>query len=187
MNVLDRARIAGATLSYDLWLDFAGVPGRKRRDLRRELRANLGDATALVGSRNAIRGLGSTRQMAAAASVPDPTRPRWTVGFAVGISLLGLSLIAELLAALSWLDGAMAAAPDSRVAGAMTFFPGSSLTYSPTADGFSLSIGSGWVCLLVGLIAFLLAAQPWRLLMHHASSTTRRRSWFESAGNHSAE
>ena len=64
MNVLDRARIVGATLSYDLWLDFAGVPGRRRRDLRRELRANLGAATALVGSRDAIRGLGSTREMA---------------------------------------------------------------------------------------------------------------------------
>ena len=167
MNALDRARIVGATLSYDLWLDFAGVPGRRRRDLRRELRANLGDATALVGSRKAVRGLGSTREMAAAASVPDPTRPRWTVGFAVGISLLALTLIAELLAALSWLDGAMAVAPESRVTGAMTFFPGSSLTYSPSAGGFSVSIGFGWVCLLLGFIAFVLAAKPWRLLIRH--------------------
>lgn len=173
MNLLDRARIVGATLSYDLWLDFDGVPGRRRRDLRRELRANLGDASALVGSRNAVRGLGSTREMAAAANAPDPRRPRWTVGFAVGISLLGLSLIAELLAALSWLDGAMAAAPESRVTGAMTFFPGSILTYSPSASGFSVSIAFGWVCLLVGFIAFVLAAQPWRLLIRRAVSPSR--------------
>ena len=170
MNVLDRARIVGATLSYDLWLDFAGVPGRRRRDLRRELRANLGAATALVGSRDAIRGLGSTREMAGAASGPDPMRPRWTVGFMVGISLLGLSLLAELLAALSWADGAMAAAPESRVTGVMTFFPGSSLTYSPSASGFSLSVDLGWVCLAVGFIAFLLAARPWRLFTHRAVS-----------------
>src|SRR5680860_96911 len=170
MNVLDRARIVGATLSYDLWLDFAGVPGRRRRDLRRELRANLDDATVLVGSRNAVRGLGSTRAMAASASAPDPTRTRWTVGFTVGISLLGLSLLAELLAALSWLDGAMAATPDSPVTGAMTFFPGSSLTYTPSASGFSLTVNFGWVWLAIGFITFVLAARPWRLLAHRAVS-----------------
>ena len=170
MNIFDRARIFGATLSYDLWLDWAGVPGRRRRDLRRELRANLGDATALVGSHQAVRSLGSTREMAATASPPDPTRPRWTVGFTSGISLLGLSLFAEYMAGLSWLDGAMAASPDSSVTGTMTFFPGSSLTFSPSASGsdsgFSLSIGFGWVCLLVGFIAFVLAAQPWRIFLN---------------------
>jgi len=55
VNILDRARIVGATVSYDLWLELAGVPGRRRRDLRRELRANLRDATALVGSHTAVR------------------------------------------------------------------------------------------------------------------------------------
>ena len=173
MNILDRARIVGATLSYDLWLDLAGVPGRRRRELRRELRANLGDATALVGSRKAVRNLGSTREMAAAANSPDPKRPRWTVGFMVGLSLFGLSLFAETIAALTWFDGAMAAAPESRVTGAMTFSPGSSLTYSPSASGFSASLGFGWVCLLVGFIAFILAAQPWRLLRRHTVSPTR--------------
>ncbi|MCU1442616.1 MAG: hypothetical protein JWQ59_766 [Cryobacterium sp.] len=102
MNILDRARILRATVSYDLWLDLAGMPGRRRRDLRWELGVNLGDATALVGSKNAARGLGSTREMAAAANPPDLTRPRWTVGFAAGMSLFGVSSIAEFLAALSW-------------------------------------------------------------------------------------
>lgn len=173
MNILDRARIMGATLSYDLWLDFAGVPGRRRRDLRRELRANLGDATALVGSRNAVRGLGGTRAMAASASTPDPTRPRWTVGFTVGMIFLGLTLLAEGLAALSWLDGAMAATPESPVTGAMTFFPGSSLTYSPSASSFSFSVTFGWVWLAVGFIAFVLAARPWRILTHRTVSLSQ--------------
>jgi len=173
MNILDRASIMGATLSYDLWLDFAGVPGRRRRDLRRELRANLGDATALVGSRNAVRGLGGTRAMAASASAPDPTRPRWTVGFTVGMSFLGLTLLAEGLAALSWLDGAMAATPESPVTGAMTFFPGSTVTYSPSTSGFSFSVTFGWVWLGVGFIAFLLAARPWRIFTHHTVSLSQ--------------
>ena len=178
MNILDRARIVGATVSYDLWLDLAGVPGRRRRDLRRELRANLGDATALVGSRAAVRNLGSTREMAAAANSPDPRRPRWTVGFTAGLSLLALSLFAELIAALSWFDGAIAATPQSRVTGAMTFFPGSSLVYSPNANGldsgFSILINFGWVGLLIGFIAFVLAAQPWRMLLdRHTGAPSR--------------
>ena len=173
MNILDRARIMGATFSYDLWLDFAGVPGQRRRNLRRELRANLGDASALVGSRNAVRGLGGTRAMASAARTPDPTRPRWTVGFTVGISFIGLSLLAELLAALSWLDGAMAATPQSAVTGAMTFFPGSSLTYSPSADGFSVSVIFSWVWLAVGFIAFVLTARPWRIFAHRTGSLSQ--------------
>ncbi|MCI4656266.1 hypothetical protein [Cryobacterium zhongshanensis] len=173
MNLLDHARIIRATLSYDAWLDFAGVPGRRRRDLRRELRANLSDAAALVGSREAVRGLGSTRAMAAAASAPDPTRPHWTVAFTIGMSLFGLSVLAETLAALSWLDGARAATPESPVAGSLTFFPGSSLAYSPSADGFSLSINFGWVCLAVGLVSFIVAAQPWRLLIRSTASLSQ--------------
>jgi hypothetical protein len=164
MNVLDRARILGATMSYDLWLDFAGVPGRRRRNLRRELRANLGDATAFIGSREAVRGLGSTRTMAAAANAPDPTRPRWTVGFTVGMSIFALSIMGQFFAALSWVDGVMAAAPETIVTGAMTFYPGSSLTYDPSGSGFSVAIDFGWICLLIGCTAFALAAQPWRLL-----------------------
>lgn len=178
MNILDRARIVGATVSYDLWLELAGVPGRRRRDLRRELRANLRDATALVGSHTAVRNLGRIREMAAAANSPDPRHPRWTVGFTAGLSLLALSLFAETIAALSWFDGAMAATPQSRVTGEMTFFPGSSLVYSPNASGldsgFSISINLGWVCLLIGFIAFVLAAQPWRILLDRHTRTPSR-------------
>jgi hypothetical protein len=86
------------------------------------------------------------------------------------MSLFGLSLLAEGLAALSWLDGAMAATPETPVTGALTFFPGSSLTYSPSESGFSLSFSLGWLCLAVGLIAFVLAARPWRLLPFVARS-----------------
>jgi hypothetical protein len=102
--------------------------------------------------------------MAAAASAPDAIRPRWTVEFAVDISFLGLSLITELLATLSWFDWVIAATTGSRVTGTMTFFPGSNLSYRPSARASSISIGLGWVCLFVAFIAFVLAAHIWRLL-----------------------
>jgi len=164
MNIIDHARISGATLSYDLWLETAGVPGKRRRDLRRELRANLVDATTRVGSRAAFRGLGSTRALASAANPADPTRPRWTVGFVVGMGVFVLAILTEFLVMLGWLDGAMAATPDGRVVGGLTFFPGSSLIYNSSGSGFSVSIDFGWACVFVGLGAFILTARPWRLL-----------------------
>jgi hypothetical protein len=172
MNVIDRARVSWATFSYDLWLELRGVPGRRRRDLRRELRSNLGDATAAVGSRNAVRALGNMRQMAAAAAdESDPTRPRWTIGFVVGLAALAVSWTTGIFAALSWLDGVIAAEPDGQVSGAMTFFPGSSLIYEPLAEGFSFTMNLGWVCFLIGLIAFVLAARPWRVFVRSAAAS----------------
>lgn len=84
MTVRDRVRIERAVQSYDWWLDLRGAPRRRRRELRTELRSNLRDATAHVGSRAAVSGLGSTRQMAAEVVPEDPTRPRWTAGLQAG-------------------------------------------------------------------------------------------------------
>lgn len=174
MNLIDHARIGGAALDYDLWLDLAGVPGRRRRELGRELRANLRDATALVGSREAVRNVGSLRELAKAGNPPDRTRPRWTVGFTVGLSVSGVVWFVQLLASLSWIEGVLAAAPDRDVTGSLVFFPGSSVSYSPmpggSASGFGFSMDFGWMGLIVGVIAFVLVFQPWRLLLRRSPS-----------------
>lgn len=174
MNLLDHARITSATLDYDLWLDLAGVPGRRRRELGRELRANLRDATALVGSRRAVRNLGSIREMATAAHPPDRTRPRWTVGFTVGLSVSAVVWFVQLLASLSWIEGVMAAAPEHDITGPLVFFPGSNVSYSPlpggSTSGFGFSMDFGWTGLIVGVITFVLVAQPWRLLLRRRAS-----------------
>src|SRR5512142_2028709 len=61
---VDRWRIGWALVRYDFWLSVFCVPGRRARALRRELRSNLWDAAARVGSGAAVSGLGSIRAMA---------------------------------------------------------------------------------------------------------------------------
>lgn len=164
MNVLGHLRIERAVQSYDFWLDLRGAAGSRRRELRRELRANLREAAGRRGATAAVRALGGARQMAAEAVPENRTMPRWTAGLQAGAAALLAVLLVELLAALAWLDGAMAATEDGRVQGALTLFPGSSLTYEPQGQGFSLLMAPGWACLVVGVLALLLVARPWRLL-----------------------
>lgn len=171
MTVRDRIRIERAALSYDWWLDLRGAPRRRRRELRTELRSNLRDATAHVGSRAAVSGLGSTRSMAAEAVPADPTRPRWTSGLQAGCAALALTLLVALFAGLAWADGVMSAAPDTPVRGSVTLLPGSSMEYEPLTGGFSVSTGVGWLPLAIGVLVFVAVARPWRALRAHAMST----------------
>ena len=164
MNVLDRVRIERAVLAYDWWLDLRGMPWRRRRDLRSELRANLRDAAADTGARAAVASLGSTRQMAAESSVDDPTRPRWAVGVYCGITALMVTLLMALLAGLAWADGVMSADPTEPARGSVTLLPGSSMEYAPLADGFAISSSVGWLPVAVGLLTFVMVARPWRTL-----------------------
>jgi hypothetical protein len=168
MNVLDRIRIERAVLAYDWWLDLRGTPWRRRRDLRRELRANLRDAAAHTGAQRAVASLGSTRQMAADSSVDDPTRPRWTVGVYSGLTALMLTLLGALLAGLAWADGVMSADPSQPVRGSVTLLPGSSMEYAPIGDGFAISAGVGWLPVAVGVLAFVVVARPWRAVRRGA-------------------
>ena len=164
MNVLDRARIEWAVLSYDFWLDLRGTPWRRHRDLRAELRANLRDASARSGTRAAVDALGSTRQMAADAQAVDPARPRWTAGVHSGFGALMLTLLGALIAATAWADGVLSADPTGPVSGSVTLLPGSALEYAPVGDGFALSYSTGWAPVVVGLVVFVVVARPWRAL-----------------------
>lgn len=169
MNLLERARIEAAVQSYDLWLDLRGARGRRRRDLRRELRANLVEASARVGAREAVDRLGSTRAMATEAIPIRAGRPRWNVGGVTGVVVFALVVLAELLSALAWTDGVMAAAPAVPAAGSLTLFPGTDLTYSPEGSGFAVTYALGWLAPAVGALVFVLVARPWRALRRETS------------------
>ncbi|MBN1093718.1 hypothetical protein JKP75_14850 [Blastococcus sp. TML/M2B] len=170
MTVRDRVRIERAVQSYDWWLDLRGAPRRRRRELRTELRSNLRDATAHVGSRAAVSGLGSTRQMAAEVVPEDPTRPRWTAGLQAGGAALAIAVLVALLAGLAWADGAMSADANSPARGSVALLPGSSMEYEPLGDGFSVSTGVGWLPLAVGVLVFVAVARPWRALRAQTST-----------------
>jgi hypothetical protein len=171
MNVLDRVRIERAVFAYDWWLDLRGVPWRRRRDLRAELRSNLRDAASRTCARTAVAALGSTRQMAAEAHPEDPTRPRWTAGTLSGAAALGVALLAALLATLAWADGAMSADPEAPVRGSVTLLPGSSVEYTPLAEGFAVSSSVGWLPVALGLLVFVAVARPWRGLARDRATT----------------
>ena len=162
MNVLDHLRVERAVQSYAFWLDLRGVPGSRRRQLRRELRVNLREAASSHGAVAAVRALGSARTMAADAAPQDTATPRWSAGLQAGAAALLTVLMVEVLASLAWLDGAMAAGEGGRITGSMTLFPGSSLTYERSGSGFSLSMAPGWLCLVVGMLVLLAVARPWR-------------------------
>jgi hypothetical protein len=164
MNVRDRVRVERAVLSYDWWLDLRGTPWRWRRELRAELRSNLREATARIGSKAAVAALGSTRQMAADATTEDATRPRWTAGLQSAVAALAVTLFAAFLAALAWSDGVLSAEPGRPVSGSVTLLPGSSMEYAPLGDGFAVSYGVGWLPVAVALLVFVLVARPWRAL-----------------------
>lgn len=165
MNVLDRARIEWAVQSYGQWLDLRGASGKRRRALRRELRANLQDAASDSSAAEAVLALGSRRRMAAEAVPTDATRPHWYAGASWGLIALGLVLFVEGLCGLAWMDGVRAADETQAASGSITLFPASSLEYAPLADGgFSMSFAFGWLCLAVGLLGFVAVARPWRLV-----------------------
>jgi hypothetical protein len=81
MNLIDRARIERTVWTLDTYVQV--LPGRTRRAIRQELRANLVAGAADGGAREAIRRLGSLRRLAVDYvdnEYGDRPRPRWLHG-----------------------------------------------------------------------------------------------------------
>src|SRR5699024_2234324 len=105
MRTTDRIRLEHAVQRYDFWLDMRGVSMRRRRELRRELRTNLAEATADVGMTRAIFGIGSPKELAHAATENDPSRPRWGQGALAAALVFGVVVLACLYAATAFTQG----------------------------------------------------------------------------------
>ncbi|GAB2695941.1 hypothetical protein [Thalassiella azotivora] len=163
-RVVDRLRIEGAVVRYDLWLDLHGVPGRRRRDLRRELRSNLQEAGHDVGVRAAVRRLGGVRELAADSVVSDRNRPAWTVGLLWAAGSLVLLLWLTLLQAAAFADGVAASGVGRPVSGELTLLPGVGVeAHVPDDGGLSIAVTGSWSLLVVPLLVLVVAARPWRL------------------------
>ena len=164
MNLVDRARIESAILRYDFWLEMRGVGGSRRRDLRRELRTNLTEAGAEVGTTRALFGIGSPRELAHAATDTDPTRPRWSQGLMWGAGALLVLMVWLTVTSLNLVQAVEAAGTTEPVD--VSPFPwfGTTFTVRSAPGVLEASISPLWQLLAGPLLVFLLVAQPWRLL-----------------------
>lgn len=168
MKVIDRIRLEYAIQRYDFWLDVRGVPWRQRRELRRELRTNLHEASADVGMTRALFGIGSPKQLAHDALGSDPTRPRWGRAAIVAAWVFGLVVLGCVYTATVFTAGVEAAGVTGQtVSGGAFPWGGVEFMARVEPDGRGVAAGADNVQYYffgLPLIAFLLVAQPWRAL-----------------------
>lgn len=165
-SLLDRIRVVEAVNNYDFWLSLRGVSGRRRRDLRDELRANLWDATLRIGSKAAVAAVGSTRKLAAG-SVAENSGPHWGRGLFAGLVAVESVVMLQVFVATVWADAADAAQV-TRLSGGVTLVPGMRVEFEHTAERLAFDLSLGPISLVIGGLVFLAVAQPWRLVARRA-------------------
>ena len=178
MNIVDRARIESAILRYDFWLEMRGVRGSRRRDLRRELRTNLAEAGAEVGTTRALFGIGSPKQLAYAATDTDPSRPRWSQGLMWAAGTLLVLLLWLAVTSLNLVQAVDATGTTDPVDVRPFPWLGTTFTVHSAPGVLEASISPLWQLLAGPLLVLLLVAQPWRLLRRgqHAPAATGDRA-----------
>ena len=168
MNLIDRFRRENAIQQYDFWLDIRGVPMRRRRDLRRELRANLTEASADVGMTRALFGIGSPKQLAHDVAPADPSRPRWGLGALVASAVFGIVVLGVVYTATTFTAGVEASGVVGETVRGFVFpWYGVEFSARVEPDRGGLATGAAniqYYMFGLPLLAFLLVAQPWRLL-----------------------
>src|SRR5690606_16380804 len=91
----------------ELWLD--PMPGRRRREVLRELRTNLADAAQDVGMARAIEDLGKPRALARSYLDTEPRRrPSWSLGVLGAGAVLAVALLALMAYAAGMADTLLA-------------------------------------------------------------------------------
>lgn len=178
MNVIDRVRIWHAVQRYDMWLELRGVRHRDRKVLRTELRTNLRDAAADIGTTRALFGIGSPRELAYAVTDVDPGRPRWYLGLLWAGLTFAATLSAVVWTSLVFLEGVLASGVTGReVHGSVFPWVGARFTARNDAGaGLSFGVENPWQVVAVPLVVFLLVAQPWRLLRRASAGAGRSRA-----------
>ncbi len=170
LSWLDRLRIGWAGVRYNFWLDLRFVRSKVRRELRRELVANLREAAADVGVSRALANVGSLRTLATEVARPDESQPRWYAGPIAGLAAAAGSFALFLAQAATYAEGVLDADVDREVSSGLFPFPWSQVTVSPGDDGMSVAAQSGPLPMILALAIGLVVARPWRVLTGRRSA-----------------
>jgi hypothetical protein len=178
MRLRDKTRIEAAVQRVGWWLDWGHMPGRRRREVLRELRAGLADAARAGELEGALARLGSARSMAEEYLAEERSGLRWRAG--VMAAVLAYALVTWLVLAfmIGFAEGVQAVGPEV----SHTYEVGRGLVVADrpltafwqTEEGFGAS-GSllTWPHLVAMLAAFVAFARPWRTLRRHTTTADR--------------
>jgi hypothetical protein len=155
-------RIEAAIKNVD-WQLQGWVPGRRRRQIRDELRANLREAAGDVGYEEAVRRLGGLRELAAEYLEAERRRVNIRAGiFSALVVFEALALLWYCMLA-SFRAGADAGRAGMAEASVGPF----SFSGDPGLGGASYGLDVAWpLWVLLPLLAFVSGSQAWRLLRH---------------------
>ncbi len=181
VSLIDRLRIERVVWSLDQRL--YDLPRASRIANRREVRANLLSAAQDVGTREALRNLGSSSQLAAdylSAELGDGPRPSWLA--AAVFLLTGQLLLTEILTEAAQAFGRGVLAADPHASGTFTWGGIHHLQSAVTftfVDGKGSSVGGAWTpaAYVVWVVAAVLVGRLWRLV----PAWRRRRSGLTAA------
>jgi hypothetical protein len=157
-SIADRIRVELLIQRLDYHL--SDLPGPRRRQVRREIRANLAAAAADVGTRRAVANLGHPRVLAAGyLAAEGRPLPQFRKGAWWAAAALAGYVWAALIFATGFLDGAEAASGlDRRLTSS---FLGATVEANP---GPSFAVTFNAVALVLPAVVFLLASRAWRAL-----------------------
>lgn len=157
-SLLDRARREWYLTRLSMLLE--DLPGRDRRAIERDLRADLAIAAQDRGMRIALTDLGPVPVLAHEYRQAQGRRlPRWWTGARVMGSLVVLASIAILAYTLGLLD---AAASGTGTASGRFLWTDVDVTRTPDALAASFTGDGPLLALPLSLVVFFVAARGWR-------------------------
>jgi hypothetical protein len=160
LTITDRLRRWSYLQDVSLWLD--PMPGSRRREILRDLRANLGDAALDVGMDRAIEDLGRPRALAREYLQAEPrNRPVWAAGVVAAGAVLLVGMLGWLTYAFGMADALMSVGGGTAEGGYLGLRVVTEA--GPAVLGFETS-GWSWPLTTAVLLALLLGARAWRLL-----------------------
>jgi hypothetical protein len=178
LRPLDRLRIARAVWTVDALA--ADLPGKRRKAIRRDLRADLWASAEEVGAKEAVRRLGSLHRLAAeyvlAEYGEEKPPPRYLKGI-FWAALVEVGLLIVVIARIGAFEHGLGAAGATDGTYAFSPLGGWGPRYETTLEdgdlaGFMLDFSN--VLPIIGVLAvvFLIGSRYWRMLPAYRNRAT---------------